>query len=68
MWISCSGDNASPGIDANGNVSAPTPVFWRDLDTLFKIAQENHIYLMLALISFDHSKPGNRNAEAWRRM
>ena len=23
---------------------------------------------MLALISFDHSKPGNRNAEAWRRM
>jgi hypothetical protein len=33
-----------------------------------KIAQENRIYLMLALISFDHSKPGNRNAEAWRRM
>ena len=25
-------------------------------------------FLMLALISFDHSKPGNRNAEAWRRM
>ena len=68
VWISCNGDNASPGIDANGNVSAPTPAFWRDLDTLFKIAQENHVYLMLALISFDHSKPGNHNAEAWRRM
>ena len=68
VWISCNGDNASPGIDANGNVSAPTPAFWRDLDTLFKIAQENHVYLMLALISFDHSKPGNRNAEAWKRM
>ncbi len=68
VWISCNGDNASPGIDANGNVSAPTSAFWRDLDTLFKIAQENHVYLMLALISFDHSKPGNRNAEAWKRM
>ena len=68
VWISCNGDNASPGIDANGNVSAPTPAYWRDLDTLFKIAQENRIYLMLALISFDHSKPGNRNAEAWKRM
>lgn len=68
VWISCNGDNASPGIDANGTVSAPTPAFWRDLDSLFTVAQENHIYLMLALISFDHSKPGNRNAEAWRRM
>ena len=55
-------------LDAEGNVSAPTPAFWRDVDTLFEIAQENRVYLMLALISFDHSKPGNRNAEAWQRM
>ena len=51
VWISCSGENTSPGIDAAGNVSAPTPAFWRDVDSLFAIARENHIYLMLALIS-----------------
>ena len=68
VWISCSGDNASPGIDADGHVSAPTPAFWRDLDSLFAIAQETRVYLMLSLISFDHSKPGNRNAAAWKRM
>jgi hypothetical protein len=68
VWISCSGDNTSPGIDADGHISAPTPAFWRDLDSLFTIAQETRVYLMLSLISFDHSKPNNRNAEAWKRM
>ncbi len=68
VWISCNGDNASPGIDTDGHVSAPTPAFWRDLDSLFAIARETRVYLMLSLISFDHSKPGNRNAEAWKRM
>ncbi len=68
VWLSCNGDNASPGIDADGHVSGPTPAFWRDVDSLFAIAKENHIYLMVALISFDHSKPGNHNALAWKRM
>ena len=68
VWISCDGGNASPGIDPDGHVSAPTEAFWRDLDSLFTIAQETRVYLMLSLISFDHSKPGNRNAEAWQRM
>jgi hypothetical protein len=68
VWISCSGDNASPGIDADGHVSAPTPAFWRDLDSLFAIAQETRVYLMLCLISFNHSQPGSHNAEAWKRM
>ena len=68
VWITCDGNNASPGIDADGKVSGPTPAFWRDLDSLFALAQKNRVYLMLALISFDHSKPGNRNAAAWKRM
>jgi hypothetical protein len=48
VWLSCSGDNASPGIDADGKVSAPTPAFWRDVDSLFAIAQENRVYLTWA--------------------
>jgi hypothetical protein len=68
VWISCDGNNASPGIDADGKVTAPTQTFWRDLDTLFAQAQKQRVYLMLALFSFDHSKPGNRNAAAWKKM
>jgi hypothetical protein len=68
VWITCSGQTDALGIDEKGIVSGPTPAFWRDLDRLFAIAQENHIYLMLALISFDHTKPGNANAERWKRM
>ena len=68
VWISCSGENSSPGILSDGTVTAPTAKFWTDLDRLFQIAQSEHIYLMLALISFDHTKAGNKNAAAWRKM
>ena len=68
VWISCSGDNASPGISGSGYVSGPTTQFWNDADALFEIARSHEIYLMIALISFDHSKPGNTNAGAWQNM
>jgi hypothetical protein len=68
VWISCNGDNASPGIQPDGTVTAPTAKFWSDLDHLFAIAKSEHVYLMLALISFDHTKDGNRNAASWRKM
>lgn len=68
VWISCNGQNASPGIDASGHVLQPTPKFWRDLDALFAIARSSRVYLMTALISFDHTKDGNVNAARWRRM
>ena len=68
VWITCNGQNSSPGIDASGHVSAPTPKFWQDLDQLFAIAAEEHVYLMTALISFDHTKPGNPNADRWTKM
>ena len=68
VWVSCNGDNASPGISASGSVSEPTEQFWNDMTSLFEIAQNNGIYLMIALISFDHTKEGNTNADAWRAM
>jgi len=68
VWISCNGDNPSPGIAPDGAVTAPTPKFWADLDQLFQIAKSEHVYLMLALFSFDHTKAGNRNAQAWQKM
>jgi len=68
VWISCSGDNPSPGILPDGLVTPPTAKFWTDLDVLFGLAKSERIYLMTALISFDHTKKGNRNAEAWQRM
>jgi hypothetical protein len=68
VWISCSGQNDSPGISANGRVLPPTPRFWKDLDSLFEIARSERVYLMTALISFDHTKPGNPRADSWRLM
>lgn len=68
VWISCSGESTSPGIRPDGEVTPPTDKFWSDLDRLFSIAKETKVYLMLALISFDHTKQGNKNADAWRNM
>lgn len=68
VWITCNGDNASPGISPDGTVSAPTAKFWSDADQLFEIARSERVYLMIALFSFDHTKAGNHNAEAWRNM
>lgn len=68
VWISCNGENDSPGIKPDGEVTAPTPKFWADADRLFEIAKAERVYLMIALISFDHTKEGNRNYKAWRKM
>ena len=68
VWITCNGANSSPGIDANGLVSSPTQAFWTNVDSLFSIARKNQIYLMIALISFDHVKTGNTNADRWVKM
>ena len=68
VWLSCSGENASPGIKSDGTVIAPTSKFWSDADQLFAIAKSEHVYLMVALISFDHTKAGNHNFQAWQNM
>jgi len=68
VWITCSGDSRSLEINSAGFISGVSDAFWEDVDSLMSIAQQNEIYLMIALISFDHSKPGNPNAQKWLNM
>jgi hypothetical protein len=67
VWISCSGD-VGIKISANGHVSGCTPAFWRDLDSLFRIAQERQIYVMATLMSFDHFSDKYPRNQRWRNM
>ncbi len=68
VWITCDGWNSSPKIDEYGKISVPTDKFWEDVDVLFELAKQHKLYLMISLISFNHSKPGNHNSELWRKM
>src|SRR5437764_1190893 len=35
VWLSCDGQNDSPGIAPDGRVTSPTAKFWKDTDQLF---------------------------------
>ncbi|MGN0166325.1 MAG: hypothetical protein ACI39R_09105 [Lachnospiraceae bacterium] len=67
IWISCNGD-VGMLIDEDGYVSGATTEYWEDLDTLFELAEENGIYIMATLMSFDHFKDSNKTYASWRRM
>ncbi len=67
VWISCNGDGHI-NINSGGYVSGPTQAFWDDVDDLFQIAQSYEIHLMIAFISFDHTKSPNTDFQAWRNM
>jgi hypothetical protein len=68
IWITCDGNNAGIDIDEDGYISGVNPLFWSHVDQLMEIAQSQEIYVMIALISFDHTKPGNTNAPRWIKM
>ena len=68
VWITCDGNNAGINISDEGYISGVNDLFWSHVDQLMEIAQSKQIYLMIALISFDHSKPGNPNAAKWINM
>jgi hypothetical protein len=67
IWITCSGE-VGINIDDSGYVSSATTAHWEDLDSLFQIAEENQIYIMATLISFDHFKNTYTTYEKWRNM
>lgn len=67
VWISCDGTKAM-ALDDDGNFIAATPKHWQDLDKLFAAAEENGIYIMATLMSFDHFKDSNLNSAKWRKM
>lgn len=68
VWISCNGDGNPLQLTEGGYVNGPTQAFLDDLDDLVEIATRHGIYLMAALISFDHTKENNPNWQKWRAM
>ena len=70
VWISCNG-NVGFTIDDKGFVTAVSDKYWEDLETLLRIAEENGIYLMATLMSFDHFKYSDlplSTYRSWRAM
>jgi hypothetical protein len=67
VWISCNGE-VGIDISASGHVSGCTSAFWKDLDSLFQIAQERQVYVMATLMSFDHFSSQHPNHLRWRKM
>jgi hypothetical protein len=68
IWITCNGENKGINIDDKGHVSGVNPTFWSHVDQLMEIAKNNQVYVMIALISFDHTKPGNPHVQKWLNM
>ncbi|MBP3965589.1 cellulase family glycosylhydrolase [Paenibacillus lignilyticus] len=67
VWITCDGE-VGINIAADGTVSGATAAHWSNLDTLFQLAQQNGIYIMATLISFDHFKNTHSGHTKWRNM
>lgn len=67
VWISCDG-TVGLSVGKDGYINGATTKHWENLDTLFTLAEENGIYIMATLMSFDHFKDSNGNHEAWRKV
>jgi hypothetical protein len=67
IWMTCSGETAI-NIDATGYVSGATQAHWDNLADLFSLAQANKIYVLVTLISFDHTKNTYTTYQKWRNM
>ncbi len=67
VWISCNGD-VGFDIDQGGYLQKVSDKYWTDLDSLFKCAEENGIYIMATIMSFDHFKNTNKTYNSWRWM
>ena len=66
VWLSHNSDGHIQ-ITNGGYVQGPTNAFWDDVDDLFEIARNKQIYLIVALISFDHTRLGSKT-QAWKNM
>lgn len=65
VWITCNGE-VGILIDLDGAISGATPAHWADLDRLFQIAAKHRVYVMAALMSFDHFKNTHAGCQRWR--
>ncbi len=67
IWVNCNG-NTIVKLNEDGTVASVSDKHWEDLDRLFEIAEENHIYIMATILSFDHFKDENVQYAQWRKM
>lgn len=65
VWIHGSGE-ISPNIDATGYVSGVSDLFWEHMDHLMDVAENNQVYVLPALLSFDITKNTYPTYERWR--
>ncbi|MBQ7132070.1 MAG: dockerin type I repeat-containing protein [Oscillospiraceae bacterium] len=68
IWFVCSCDNSGVVVSNNGATVNVTTNFWNDCDEIFRIAEENGIYIMATVMSFDCYKNTYSNYENWRGM
>jgi hypothetical protein len=66
IWFTCNG-GGQPTI-ANDGTCTVSQAFWNNCDHLFAQAQNNGVYIMATMMSFDHTKPANPNATNWQNM
>ncbi|REE91448.1 cellulase (glycosyl hydrolase family 5) [Paenibacillus taihuensis] len=67
VWITCNGE-VGININSSGQVTGATTAHWNNLDSLFQIAQNNGVYIMATLMSFDHFNNSHTNYQSWRNM
>lgn len=67
VWISCDGTTGM-NITADGTFKGVSDQYWTDLDNLFLLAEQYHIYIMATVQSFDNYKDKNKNYKAWRAL
>ncbi len=65
VWIYCSGE-VSPNIDETGYVSGASNLYWEHMDYLMQIAEDNKVYVLPALFSFDITKEIYPTSDRWR--
>jgi hypothetical protein len=68
IWITCSPENQAIIINDAGFVSGVSSLFWSHVDQLMNIARNRKVYVMMALISFDHTKNTYQNYQRYRNM
>jgi len=68
IWITCSSENQAIIINDAGFVSGVSSLFWTHVDQLMNIARNRKVYVMMALISFDHTKNTYQNYQRYRNM
>jgi len=68
VWITCSPENQAILINDAGFVSGVSSLFWTHVDQLMNIARTRKVYVMMALISFDHTKNTYPHYYRYRNM